>query len=207
MSSALLRRETFTTSRLAEFCSQKELTLQTGHSVDQWPLVVLKELIDNALDATEEAGIPPVIKVTVNTVTGEITVTDNGPGLPPETIKGILDYNVRISSREAYVSPTRGAQGNAMKTLVAMAYVLDGEVGETAIDAKGIRHLIQFSVNGITREPEIEHIEETGFVQNGTSVTVRWPVSSFAHNWPTRRPHLYKCAITTLGSIRILTLN
>jgi DNA topoisomerase VI subunit B len=180
MSTALLRRETFTTSRLAEFCSIKELTLQTGHPVEQWPLVVLKELIDNALDACEEANISPVIKVAVNTVTGGITITDNGPGLPPETIRGVLDFNVRVSSREAYVSPTRGAQGNALKTLVAMAFALDGEVGETVIDAKGVRHLIRFRVNGITREPEIEHVEEPGFVHSGTSVTVRWPVSAKA---------------------------
>ena len=36
---------------------------------------------------------------------------------------------VRVSSREAYVSPTRGAQGNALKTIVAMPFVLDGERG------------------------------------------------------------------------------
>jgi hypothetical protein len=44
---------------LLEFCSQKELVLQTGHSVDQWPLVLVKELFDNALDAAEEAGTAP----------------------------------------------------------------------------------------------------------------------------------------------------
>lgn len=42
----------------------------------------------------------------------EITITDNGPGIPAETVAGILDFAVRVSSREAYASPTRGAQGN-----------------------------------------------------------------------------------------------
>ena len=32
-------RTTFSTSRLLEFCSQKELTAQTGHEPDDWPLV------------------------------------------------------------------------------------------------------------------------------------------------------------------------
>jgi hypothetical protein len=42
---------------------------------------------------------------------GGIVIADNGSGLPTETIEGVLDYTVRMSSREAYVSPTRGAQG------------------------------------------------------------------------------------------------
>jgi hypothetical protein len=41
---------------------------------------------------------------------------------------GLSDYTIRVSSREAYVSPTRGAQGNALKTILAMGYVLDREV-------------------------------------------------------------------------------
>ena len=36
-----LDRQVFKTSRLLEFCSVKELVLQTGHPVDQWPLVIV----------------------------------------------------------------------------------------------------------------------------------------------------------------------
>ena len=54
-----------------------------------------------------------------------ITISDNGPGLPPKVVEDILDFSVRVSSREAYVAPDRGAQGNALKTLVAMPFVLD----------------------------------------------------------------------------------
>jgi hypothetical protein len=38
-------------------------------------------------------------------------VADTGSGIAPETITKILDYTVRASDKEAYVSPTRGAQG------------------------------------------------------------------------------------------------
>ena len=34
---------------------------------------------------------------------------------------------VRVSSREAYVSPTRGAQGNALQTLLVMGFALDSQ--------------------------------------------------------------------------------
>jgi hypothetical protein len=50
-----LTRVPFTVSRLMEFCTRRELVNQTGHEVHEWPLVVLKELVDNALDAAEEA--------------------------------------------------------------------------------------------------------------------------------------------------------
>jgi DNA topoisomerase VI subunit B len=57
-----LSRHVFKTSRLAEFCSRKELVNQTGHAAEDWPLVILKELVDNALDGAEEAGTAPIIE-------------------------------------------------------------------------------------------------------------------------------------------------
>src|SRR5262245_37121869 len=120
-------REVFRTSRLLDFASEKELTAQTGHNRREWPLVALKELLDNAIDACEDCRIAPEVAVRVNDL--GVIVSDNGPGIAPETIEGILDFEVRASSREAYVSPTRGAQGNALKTLLMMPYVLDGERG------------------------------------------------------------------------------
>jgi hypothetical protein len=53
MNAPRLKRETFETSRLLDFCSERELTKQIGHDADHWPLVILKELTDNALDAAE----------------------------------------------------------------------------------------------------------------------------------------------------------
>ena len=46
---------------------------------------------------------------------------------------------VRVSSREAYIAPDRGAQGNALKTLIAMPFVLDGDQGRVVIDTGGKR--------------------------------------------------------------------
>ena len=69
-------RKTFTTSRLAEFVSESELVKQIGHPVADWPLVILKEAVDNALDEAEEAGVPPVIEISVEP--GSITISDRG---------------------------------------------------------------------------------------------------------------------------------
>lgn len=89
-----------------------------------WPLVLLKELSDNALDACESSGVLP--QITISIEDDAFTVTDNGPGLPARIIKRALDYTVRISDKRHYVAPTRGQLGNALKLVFAAAYVATG---------------------------------------------------------------------------------
>jgi DNA topoisomerase VI subunit B len=92
---AVLARTTFETSRLLEFFTDKELRMQIGHGQYMWPIALLKELIDNALDACEAASIPPVVDVEVTA--DAFRVRDNGPGLPSTTLERSLDYAVRVS--------------------------------------------------------------------------------------------------------------
>jgi hypothetical protein len=167
-----LRRETFRTSRLLDFASEKELIAQIGHRPSQWPLAIVKELTDNALDAAEEADIAPEVTITIDK-TG-ITVADNGPGIPGKTVEGVLDFAVRTSSREAYVSPTRGAQGNALKTIVAIPFVRDGERGSVEIEARGMRHEIEMSVDRVRQEPVVRHRKAASKVETGTVVRIPW---------------------------------
>jgi hypothetical protein len=170
-----LSRKTFTTSRVAEFCTQSELVRLTGHAVEYWPRYILKELVDNALDAAEEAGTAPVIKI--NASNGIITVDDNGPGIPAETVTSILDYGTRTSSRAAYVAPTRGAQGNALQTILAMPYVLAGGEDKTLtiIESRGVKHTISFSQDPVLQDPCIEHTQEPSTVTTGASISVAVP--------------------------------
>jgi Histidine kinase-, DNA gyrase B-, and HSP90-like ATPase len=175
-----IERAAFTTSRLMEFASEKELVAQTGHETHRWPEVIIKELVDNGADACEESGVAPVIKITITTGKDgkptRIVIEDNGPGIPRETVAGIINYNVRISSREALISPTRGRQGNALKTILPMAYVLGGKItGETWIEARGVKHRILFTVNQIKQEPIVDNIQSRSRVTTGARITVFWP--------------------------------
>jgi DNA topoisomerase VI subunit B/DNA-binding transcriptional regulator YdaS (Cro superfamily) len=173
-----LTRVPFTVSRLMEFCSRKELVNQTGHDVHEWALVVVKECLDNALDHCEEAGIAPAILIDVQG--DKIVVEDNGRGIPAKTIDGVLNYAVRVSSREAYCSPTRGQQGNALKCVLPMSYVLNEHLGEeasgaTIIEAHGIAHRIEFAVDHIRQEPKIARTTERSSITSGTRITVTLP--------------------------------
>lgn len=178
-----LVRTTFSTSREMDFFSEKELVTQTGHEVGEWPLVILKELIDNALDACEEADVAPVIDVAADA--GGITIRDTGPGLPESTLKAALDFTVRASNREAYVAPDRGAQGNALKTLLPMPRVVDPDHGRLVIQAHGKRHVLTCGADPISQRAVI-HDDVTELPTIGTEVRMEWSprVDDYSTMWP-----------------------
>ena len=165
-----LARETFRQNRTLEFFSEKELTMQIGHSRLFWPIAILKELIDNALDACETAGVLPEIHISAD---GEsLTVTDNGPGIPEKTIEQSLDYMIRVSDKNGYVSPSRGQLGNALKCVYAMPFVLNGDHGRVEIDTRGTAHRIEVSIDEIAQEPRLECGTEAGSVKNGALLKI-----------------------------------
>jgi hypothetical protein len=88
-------RTTFETSRLLEFFTEKELQMQIGHAKELWSIALLKELIDNALDACESVDRCPEIDVEIEV--DLMRVRDNGPGLPLATLERSLDYAVSSS--------------------------------------------------------------------------------------------------------------
>ena len=174
-----LERTVFVTSRALDFASQKELVAQTGHSPEAWPLVCLKELLDNSLDGCEQAGIAPIVAVTVDE--RGITITDNGPGIAASTIQAITDFTVRVSSKEAYIAPDRGRQGNAFKTLIAIPFVLHGDCGKMLISTRGSIYEIAMRLDRVRSAPVIAinaAPDEGENVKKGTSVTVEWPDSA-----------------------------
>jgi len=167
-----LKQQTFTVSRELEYFSEAELTTQTGYARELWwPQVVVKELVDNALDASEQAGTAPVIAI--NLERHFLEVRDSGPGIQPAVVKRILDYSTRTGDKQAYVSPTRGAQGNALKAILAIPYVLAGGKDATVeIESRGLKHLILVSTDAIARRPKIQHEAVEIVKSEGTLVRV-----------------------------------
>jgi DNA topoisomerase VI subunit B len=176
-STSQLQRTTFQVSRELEFFTEKELELQIGHGREWWPVAVLKELVDNALDACEAADVLPMIEVKVEQ--DRFSVRDNGPGLPAETLARSLDYLKRVSDKLFYVSPTRGQLGNALKVVWAAPFVAQGDEGRVEVWTQGTRHEVTVRLDRLAQRPVIAHeVEEGGFVRNGTLVQVHWPDSA-----------------------------
>jgi DNA topoisomerase VI subunit B len=173
---AKLERQVFETSRELEFFSEKELMMQIGYDQDRWPVALLKELIDNALDACEVAGIAPEIEVTVGE--GSFSVKDNGPGLPEPTMLRSMDYLVRVSDKAYYVSPTRGQMGNALKAVWAAGFVANGK-GVVEVTARGKHHVVTVSLDRIAQKPRMaREVGDDCFVKSGTFIKIGWPDSS-----------------------------
>lgn len=174
-------RKAFSTSRLAEFTTEQGLASRVGLHPSWWPMAALKELVDNAIDDGEAAGDTPLVSVAV--ADDSIAVEDAGSGIAPEVVARIFDYDKQTSSREAYVEPTRGAQGNALQTILAMPFVLSGGGrGELSIESRGVRHDLALTADPVTAEPIVEHERSDSDVTVGTRVTVKWP-TSLARNW------------------------
>lgn len=186
-------RRIFTKNRAMEFFDPDELTKQTEQPPQRWPIVVLKEIIDNSLDACENADILPHIETHWNHTTisegpppfafGEMSVKDNGPGFPLHVLDKITDFSVFVSDKEAYVAPTRGRQGNALKTVLTIPHVLatthgiGGGMGHVRIESNGLGREVSISLDRIRGEPILDLEEVETDVTDGTKLTV-WPLYS-----------------------------
>lgn len=177
MSAQTLERRTFSVGRAADFLEARALVSQTGQPVDRFGDVVIKELLDNALDACETAGVPPEITVTVETDgdTKRVTVADNGTGIPSEVVTRILDYSTLTSDKALYRSPCRGAQGNALKTIIGIRHAL-GIAEPVTLEACGVRHLITVGLDA-AGNADVVHVTEDSLRTAGTSVSVPLPAS------------------------------
>ncbi len=182
-SKSTFSRTTFRTKRDMDFFSARELVTQTGHDEEEWPLVFLKEAIDNALDACEETDTPPIVDISADAC--GITVADNGPGLPEDTLKAAWDFTVRVSNREAYVAPDRGAQGNALKTLLPMPHVIDPEHGRLIIEACGKRHSLVCGADPISQQAVIND-DVDALPTKGTKIHIEWAAREWEGEvlWP-----------------------
>ena len=88
--------------------------------------MIVKELIDNALDACEEQGIAPEIAITIDE--DSIMVADKGRDPARGRRYGARLLGPGLKPRGVCRSGP-GRPGNALKTIVAMPFVLNGEVG------------------------------------------------------------------------------
>jgi DNA topoisomerase VI subunit B len=139
-----LQRTMFETSRAVEYFNVTELEAQTGQPKNRFLDVVEKELLDNACDVCEAAGVAPDVLVEARWRDGllHLSIEDNGPGIAPRTVQRILNFATRTSDKMVYRAPTRGTPGNGLKTVIGLPYAL-GSQEPVIIEAQGVRHSIK----------------------------------------------------------------
>jgi DNA topoisomerase VI subunit B len=166
-------RQIFEVPRAGEYFSIDELQAQTGQPVENFGAVVLKELVDNALDACENDSVPPeiVIQITGESIIG-ISVLDNASGIAPKTVERILNFHTRTSDKAAYRIPSRGAQGNAIKTVIGIPVALGCET-PTIIESQNVQHTIRPRPDPAGNVTIDHHTKDNGC--QGTQVIVTLP--------------------------------
>jgi DNA topoisomerase VI subunit B len=168
-------RHHFATPRVAEFFEIRGLQAQTGQPASRFVDVVIKELMDNGLDAAETARVQPQVdlRLSIDRGLATVVVRDNGVGMDAALIRRICDFSVLVSDKAAYRSPTRGLQGNALKTVLGIPTAL-GSSEPVVIESRGVRHTIRPSIDpagAVKIDPENSTIARNG----GTLVQVSLP--------------------------------
>lgn len=85
------------------------------------PLLVVKELVDNALDATGDCELELVDD-------HSFRVTDNGAGIDPEWIEQYFSINRPMISSKLLRLPSRGALGNGLRVVTGSVIATGGSL-------------------------------------------------------------------------------
>jgi hypothetical protein len=145
-----------TKSRAMEYLTLDGLTKMTGVQPHVMDLYTLKELIDNALDAAELTALCPDISVAVCCEDRILTleVEDRGDGSSPEMVREVTNFERFGGTKYFIKKPTRGAQGNALMTIVGLVAALWREQGRAApppivFCSQGFEHQVVLQIDPV----------------------------------------------------------
>jgi DNA topoisomerase-6 subunit B len=136
-------------------------------------LTTVKEAVDNALDACEEAGILPCITVVIEDLQPEraasvkqsryrVTVIDNGPGIVRKQIENVFG-RLLYGSKFHRLKMSRGQQGIGISAAGMYGLITTGKpmVIHTRPGAKKPAHHIELAMNTKTNTAEVT-VDKTG---------------------------------------------
>ncbi len=139
-------------------------------------LTVVREAVDNSLDATEEARIIPDIKVSVKSANDVkdryvITIEDNGPGIIKQNI-GRVFGKLLFGSKFHRLRQSRGQQGIGISGAVLYSQLTSGKPAKIITSTgDGKTHYMDLMIDTFKNEPEIlkEEIKE-GKIWHGVKI-------------------------------------
>src|SRR6185312_2378824 len=178
-------------NREFDYVRLEGLCLATGRPAHEWDIYIIKELLDNALDADDSlwrlTGKPAAIEIEIEYVrfpeqrSSQFYVqVANQSHFPVDQIRDIFDPR-RYTSKKAFEKGlTRGALGNALKTVLGIPYALrDRGVGDWRPDGRPMiihvgatQYLPGFIVDSITPTIDIECDEKPAEHVEGTIIKV-----------------------------------
>jgi|Deesub1362A_J573_1020465.scaffolds.fasta_scaffold00191_69 DNA topoisomerase-6 subunit B len=156
-------------------------------------LTAVKEAVDNALDACEEAEILPDVFVKITRLRKDIykiAIEDNGPGIVKEQIPRVF-AKLLYGSRFHSLRQSRGQQGIGISAAVLYSQLTTGKPTTIISRTSPLRKASFFKVqiNIKSNEPEIIEEKETDWDRpRGTRIEMEL-VGSY---WKNRRQSVYE---------------
>ncbi len=139
-------------------------------------LTTIKEAVDNALDATEEARILPEINVEIIQLSEtrfKITIEDNGPGIVKAQIPKIF-AKLLYGSKFHKLSQSRGQQGIGISAAVLYSQLTTGKPATITSKTDKNKKAQQFNlkINTQTNEPQTlkEELVDWEEKEHGTKI-------------------------------------
>ncbi|MDI6877096.1 MAG: DNA topoisomerase VI subunit B [Methanomicrobiales archaeon] len=145
-------------------------------------ITTVKEAMDNALDACEEAEVLPDIYVEIRKSGDDalrVAVEDNGPGIVPEQIPFVFG-KLLYGSRFHQIKQSRGQQGIGISAAVLYAQLTTGKpaVVISRTDAANPAYRFEIAIKIETNEPDVRYRSETEWYQpHGTRVEIEFKSS------------------------------
>jgi DNA topoisomerase-6 subunit B len=192
-------------------------------------LTTVKEAVDNALDACEEAGILPVVKVEIRALSEThfvVAVQDNGPGIVRQQIPNIFG-KLLYGSKFHRLRMSRGQQGIGISAAGMYGLLTTGQpvviTSKTSRKAQAHHYELRIDtqknkpdiITDTTRDwPDVDHgtrveIELEARYQKGRQsvddylqqTAVANPHVTFVYHAPDGRVEEYKAAVKDLPAV------
>ena len=180
-------------------------------------LTTIKEAVDNALDACEEAGVLPEVKVTIQEVTKEkryrVVCEDNGPGIVRAQVPKIFG-KLLYGSKFHRLKMSRGQQGIGISAAAMYGQLTTGKpciiISKTGRKKPSIRY--ELMIDTKKNQPRViseEEVEWNG--AHGTRVEIeleaqykrgRQSVDAYIEQTAITNPHVHFLYTTPDGDTR-----
>ncbi len=120
-------------------------------------ITIIKEGVDNSLDACDEAGILPKIKVEVKQLSAnryKIAIEDNGPGIIQSKIP-LAFGKMLFGSKFHRLKQSRGTQGIGISGAILYAQLTTGKPSKVRVSTGGKIHEYEMMIDTVNNEPNI----------------------------------------------------
>jgi DNA topoisomerase-6 subunit B len=140
-------------------------------------LTTVKEGVDNALDATEEAGILPEVRVEIQQLAEtrfRVAIEDNGPGIVRSQVPKIFG-RLLYGSKFHRLRQSRGQQGIGISAAGMYGLLTTGKPIEitTRTDPKKPAHHFEVVIDTQRNEPKVKRDDEIDWKrEHGTRVEI-----------------------------------